>query len=195
LVNDQTIFNKFDEILIANREWISQNDGEFFCDFIIRSYVVRATMAIRRHIKVKGDDVSLLKLLRQMQICSNQLTYDFYLSVHPLDGIFEWQRSCFKLLSTDGKTISSALIQNDIQTTDNINSEIEDFADRTLSHLDKKPYKGSFSWDDLNKSIDNYNRLACKYITFLSAMQYDSLKPEIAFDWENIFYKPLVKPT
>ena len=194
LVRDQMIFQKFCDILVANKEWISQNDGEFFCDFVVRSYVARTTMAIRRHVKVKGDDVSLLKLLRQMQMCSNQITYTFYVSIYPLDGIHEWQKNIFGELSTDGKSISPAILETDIQTTKMINSEIENFSDKTLSHLDKRPYKGGFSWDDLNKSIDNYNKLVCKYNTFLSTTQYESLKPIIQFDWENIFHKPLIKP-
>jgi hypothetical protein len=197
LVNDHIIFEEFRKILIANNDWIYQNDGEHFCDFILRSYVVRSTMTIRRHTKHKKDSsISFIKLLKQIECCTQQLTYKFYLLNFPLkDGEFEWQKSTFTKLSNDGFTVSSSIISNDIETTKKLNKNIEDFADQTLAHLDKNIYSNQIPWNELNNTIQNYNKLICKYYGFLSGVCLGTLESEVFFKWKNIFTQPLIRPT
>jgi hypothetical protein len=71
-----------------------------------------------------------------------------------------------------------------------LTAEIETHADKTVAHLDKKGYGGAVTFNDLDAAIDALDRIACKYISVLTAKGYPSLEASIVFDWKKIFSVP-----
>lgn len=191
-INNQQIYNYFIEVVNANLEHIKKNHGVLFCDFVRKCYAVQAAIGVRRHIKTDEDSISLMRLLGQIKKCANQFTYDFYLERYPINrNKFEWQKSMFLNFSKDGKAVSEEMVNNDIQQLKNIGSKVSNFVDRGMAHLDKRGYDVKVTFADLRKSIDSFNKIACKYICFIKSEGYFTLEPTIQFDWQKIFTVPL----
>jgi hypothetical protein len=141
MVNNQQIYNYFINVVNANIEHIEANEGRPFCDFVRQCYGVQAATAIRRHIKVDGDSISLMQLLKQMKQCASQFTYDFYLKRYPVINGREVQKFKFQEFSDDGKIISEHKIDNDIQELEKIGRKAAELVDRIIAHLDKRGLK------------------------------------------------------
>jgi len=190
IINNKQVYSYFIEMVNANLEHIKKNEGILFCDFVRECYAVQAAMSIRRHVKIKEDDISLMKLLDQIKKSANQFSYEFYLTRYPVNG-FEWQKSTFKSFSKDGKIICEEIINTDMEELKNIGHKISNFVDRVIAHLDKRGSDEKVTYDDLDQSIDLLNRITCKYITLITSAGYASLQPTIQFDWQKIFTVPL----
>ncbi len=64
-------------------------------------------------------------------------------------------------------------------------------ADRAIAHLDKRGFAGSVTFGDLDRCINEFDKLVCKYLSLLTSSGYASLEPTILFDWERVFRVPL----
>ena len=58
VVEDRDIHEGFREVVQANGDWIDENEGALFVDFIKRNYVATAFMGVRRQLKVDDDSIS-----------------------------------------------------------------------------------------------------------------------------------------
>lgn len=193
--NDAAIFSTFRQIVLDNRAWIAEHKGERFCEFIFRSYVAAASLGVRRHVKKKGDAVSMAKLIAQMQLCPNQITIDFYRAKFPSDpNDIGWQSSSFRRLSEDGKAVSLSILERDASALKQLSTTIETYADRVLAHLDPKGFTDTFTFDELDKAIRNFDELVCRYEGFLTGSSSNTLEAVVQFPWERIFDVPLRKP-
>lgn len=196
LLDDKQIYESFIEMANANFGHIETNEGWLFCDFVQKCYGVQAAVGIRRHVKVDDDSISLMKLLKQIETCAEQFTYDFYLECYPPDeshpiGRGVWQKLTFGKFSDNGKVISKKKIQDNIQELSLIGEKVTVFVDRGIAHLDKRGTENTVTYNDLSDCLDILNKIACKYIGLLTAEGYASLKPVIQFNWEKIFTVPL----
>jgi len=195
-INDAAMFSDFLRICRENKDWIHRNQGSYFCSFVLRCYGPRAALGIRRHLKDDKESIALLRLMKQMEICASQITYDFYLKTYPkLPGHVYWQPQTFRLLSADGRTLSAQVIRKDIDDLQVLNKSIEGLVDRKFAHLDKRGFDGKVSFKDIEQSLDRFDKLACRYICFMTGQGYGSLRAVIQFDWQAIFKKPLIEPT
>lgn len=190
IINHKQVYSYFIEMVNANIEHIKNNEGILFCDFVRECYAVQAAISIRRHVKIKEDSISLMKLLVQIKESANQFSYEFYLTRYPVNG-FEWQKSTFQSFSKDGKIISEETIDDDMQELKNIGHQVSNFVDRVIAHLDKRGSDEKVTYGDLDQAIDLLNKITCKYITLITSAGYMSLQPTIQFDWRNIFTVPL----
>lgn len=190
IINNKQIYNYFIEIANTNLKHIKKYKGILFCNFVRECYAAQAAMGIRRHAKIDNDSISLMKLLEQIKKCAKQFTYDFYLGQHPISG-YEWQKQTFQKFSENDKFISENMIDKDMGELREISRNVTDFVDRTMAHLDKRSYKQEATYDDLEQAIASLNKLACKYITFITAKGYPTLQATINFDWKEIFTVPL----
>lgn len=190
LINYEQIHDDFVKVINVNLEHIKKNDGIIFCDWVRGCYGVQAAVGIRRHVRLKDDDsISLIKILDQLLKCANQVTYSVYLEIYPING-FEWQKSTFSNFSEDGKTLSMNIINQDIEALKEIDKKIGRFVDKVFAHLDKAGAKSEITFGDLEEAIQSFDKIACKYITFLTSKGYVSLKPTIQNDWMRIFTVP-----
>ena len=191
IVNNQQIYNYFINVVNANLEHIKSNEGLLFCDFIRQCYGVQAALGIRRHIKTDDDSISLMRLLEQIKQCASQFTYDFYLERYPIINGHESQKSKFQEFSDDGKIISEHKIDNDIQELIKIGGKVSNLVDRIIAHLDKRGIEEEVTYNDLEESINVFNKIALKYINLITFAGFLSLTPAIQPDWTKIFSVPL----
>ncbi|MFH1006912.1 MAG: hypothetical protein V1800_05325 [Candidatus Latescibacterota bacterium] len=192
IVNNQQVYREFSRVVCENWEHISANEGAFFCEFVQKCYGVQAAVGVRRHLDKSSDCVSLRKLMDQIKMCAAQFTFNFYLERFPLDDDkVKWQKSTFSLFSHDGKVLAEDIVERDINEATNLGEQIRRFVNRELAHLGKKDYRGKLTLNDIEKSIDLFNQLACKYVCLLTGDGYDTLEPEILFDWTQVFRVPL----
>jgi hypothetical protein len=196
VVEDQDTAIKFDEIVHDNYEWILEHEGLWFCDFVRRSHVVAALLAIRRHLDIDGDAVSVLRLLQQLSMCAEQLTYDFYIEQFPLNTADEdaWQRFTFNAFAKDGETLDRTLVEEDIRKTEDMATRCRDLTTRTLAHLDKRGFSETVTYHEVRKVIDHFNDLVCKYLPLINGSGYSSLLGVKVYNWMRVFKHPLVKP-
>ena len=82
-------------------------------------------------------------------------------------------------------------MQKDIDDLKAITLHVEDLADKSIAHLNKKGFQGSVTFGDLDASIDAFDRLVCKYLKLLTGSGYATLEPTILSDWTQIFTVPL----
>ena len=192
MVNNQQIYKYFINVVNANIEHIKANEGPLFCDFVRQCYGVQAASAIRRHIKVDDDSISLMRLINQIKQCASQFTYDFYLKRYPVINGQEVQKFKFQEFSDDGRIISEHKIDSDIKELEKLGRKVGDLVDRIIAHLDKRGLRGQVTYDDLEKSINILNIMTCKYIRLITnaVAEYSSLEATIQWDWEKIFFVP-----
>src|ERR1019366_7821594 len=137
-VNDEALFRSFGSVWNQNAAWIAKHQGDRFCGFVVRGYVARAALGIRRHSKSKAtESISLARLLEQIQKCAPQITFNFYQTRYPKEPLgINWQSAAFGLLSTDGDTISAEVLGRDLERLKQPAAASEKFADKVLAHLD-----------------------------------------------------------
>jgi hypothetical protein len=192
LVNSRQIFRAFNETCRANSDHIIRHDGQFFCRAVQRWYVSHIAMAIRSHVKINGDSVSLMRLLKDIHECAAKFTFDFYLEKFPRDPDYvDWQTGTFSLFSEDGTTVSQRSVRKDMDHLRTLSSQVEDLADRAIAHLDKKPFDGIVTLGDLDACVDVFDKLVCKYLKLVTLSGYSTLEPTIPYDWTDIFLVPL----
>src|SRR5690349_8585765 len=199
LVNPRQVFRGFFKVVNANAEHISQHDGGTFCKFVRDCYVSHVVMAIRRHIKQGDGSISLMRLLIQIRDCAGQFTCQFFLRQFPIDSSYvNWQRVTFSLFSEDGQTVSTRIVQKDIDDLKALTAKVEKLADKSLAHLDKSGFDGSVTFGDLDHCIDAFDALVCKYVKLTTGTGYATLEPTILTNWEEVFTVPFdmrVNPT
>ena len=193
----QDIFEKINNIVIKNTDHINKHNGYLFFNFIKSCYFAYAAMGIRRQMKDDDKSFSLIKILRQIKICSKQFTYDFYLSIFPIEENenkeFDWQELTFTGFTNGGCCISEDQIENDILSLKKIGEKINRISDRYLAHLDKRIIgkDETLSYQEISSTIKTYERITCKYIALLLSEGYSDLHQTIMYDWQSIFNVPI----
>lgn len=149
-------------------------------------------MAIRSHVKLDNKSISLLRLLMQIRDCAGQFTFQFFLEQFPIDPAYvDWQPVTFAPFSDDGRSVSSKIVQRDIEILRTLTIQIEELADRTLAHLDKRGFDGKVTFGELDACVDAFDKLVCKYLKLTAGAGYATLEPTILCDWQKIFTVPL----
>ena len=179
------------EIVPANAKHIDANNGALFFEFVRDCYGCYVTVGIRRLAKRSSDknNITLIRLLEQIRDCADQFTFDFYLKMYPINGP-KLQRRKFDNFSDDGIVISKVQIECDIKELESISKKVSDFVDRRIAHNDKKATQ-SITFDDMSKSLELLNIIACKYFSLITSSGYLTLKPEIQYNWKDIFKVPI----
>lgn len=191
IVNDKKIHNDFINMINSNIDHIERNHGRLFCDHIRKWYASNVATGIRRHMFDKKGEISLMRLMRQIRDVAKQFTFDRYLEFYPIkkDQLIPWQQITFSDFSEDGEVVSDELIDNDIQTFENISRKVSDYVDRKYAHLDKHDCL-SITFNDLSKSVELLDKLFCKYKTLLTGKGLSTLEATIQFDHMKIFKVP-----
>jgi hypothetical protein len=191
LVDDHGLFEGFREVVEANGPWLDELQAGHFIDFIKRGYVTKTSLGIRRHLKSSPDSISLRRLLEQIRDNSDQITFDFYLQRFPRElEKYDWQTRTFQRLSSDGKKVSAEIVSADLSSLLGPNGDIESMVDRTLAHLDKRDFDADITFEDLRNAVAAIDKVTRRYIGFLLAEGYSSLKSTILFDWKKVFRHP-----
>jgi hypothetical protein len=192
LVVPQQVCRKLVEVANANLDHITKYSGWHFINFMRRGYAAQVAVGIRRHVKDNKDSVSLMRLLREVRDNAPRFTYQFFLGRFPIDVQYvNWQQPTFGQFSDDGIILSSRILTDDMENLKTLAKNVEDFVDKDVAHLDKKPHDGLVTFGELEKCVDELNRLVCKYRPLFGEGGKSSLEPTILFDWQDIFGVPL----
>jgi hypothetical protein len=194
-VNDQVQFDVFREVVAHNTDWIQSNIGAEFVYLVTRSFASHVFMTIRRQVKAR-DKGSLVRLLTLVAMQSHQLTYQRYLTFHPLiHTIHEWQRDAFGTLSEDGLVVTRSLVDNDLATIKQLSADAEKIVDNQVAHLETKGIKANATFDQLRNCLNHFAVLTVKYIRFFTGVSHpDGLKAQLPFDPRQIFGHPFTSP-
>jgi len=110
---------------------------------------------------------------------------------YPIINGHEFQKSKFQEFSDDGKIISEHKIDNDIQELKKIGGKVSNLVDRIIAHLDKRGIEEEVTYNDLEESINVFNKITLKYINLITFAGFLSLTPTVQSDWTKIFSVPL----
>jgi hypothetical protein len=187
LMDYKQIHDHFISVINGNLEHVNQNNGKKFCNFVRKCYAVQAAVGIRRHMKSDKKSISLMRLLDQMKECSNQFSDDLF------------RRECFPLphkgITEEGflncAIVSKQEIERDIALLKDIADKVESLVDQRVAHLDKRGYREDITYQDIDDSLNVFNKIACRYIALLTGHNYSTLKPEVQYNWKTIFTVPL----
>jgi hypothetical protein len=195
-VDDQASFREFADVVRQSSEWINSHQGDWFVRFVVRCYVARTALGLRRHLKEGDNNSSLVGLLRQIEEGAKQLTFDFYLSRFPRDPQrkLPWQEVTFGRLSEDGQVVSSKVIAADVAKLKALTRGIEGLADRALAHLDQRGFDGVVTFADVRTAVAGFDEIVCKYLAFLVSDGYSSLEAVPQFNVTEVFRHPLMRP-
>lgn len=191
VVNNADVFDKFTRVVKENYEHLKSVDG-VFVPFVFDCYDACVAMAIRRHVKV-DKSISLMRVIREVQRCARQFTFDFYLEQFPIDPDYiNWQKLTFGQFSTDGQTISEETLEQDCTKLANLSKNILDVVDKKIAHLDKNGCDAMVTFRSLRQFPNTLNELTCRYLSLITGRGV-TLKAYIPFDWEQVFRSPLAR--
>ena len=180
------------EIVPLNADHIDANHGGFFLNYVKECYGCYTAVGVRRIAKKSSDksSITLVRLLEQIKDCADQFTYDFFLEIFPQGG-FDWQKSTFDKFSDNSNVISTIKIENDIRELEKISKKVFDLVDRRIAHIDKRKIP-IITFQDISDPLDVLNSIICRYSSLLTSRSIlHSLKPEIQYNWKDIFKVPI----
>ena len=195
LVEFRAINERFEDVVARNIQHLNRNGGGQWCYFIRRNFGAYAAMAVRRHVKANGDSISFSRLLNEIRKCTEQFTYDRFLEFFPLQiDSRPWQQATFDQFSDNGRVLSSARIDADLDKLCGLCATIEEVADRRIAHIDKRGVNTMPSFDDLNIAVELLDGLVCKYRLLLTGISWGPTLESIKLvAWEQVFSVPLDK--
>lgn len=192
VVSYQEIFIGFQDMVRHNRDHFFCNKGEVFFRFVVQCYVAQALMGLRRQIKSDRDSISLLRVMREVQKCAAQFSYEFYLRVSPVDsGAGEWQRVTFGKFSDDGRLISHNRVEEQVRELLEKVETAEHLADCTVAHLDKRGCAENLTFEELGEAIGLVEGLVRDYLELITGVTRHPLQWTNIRDWQDIFYVPM----
>lgn len=192
LLSNRQIYNHFIGIAENNLEHINKNQGQIFIEFVTDCYAISTAVGIRRHLDMRNDSISLMRLIKQIKEYAQQFTYDIYLQFHPVDKTTHniWQEAVFAKFSKDKKIISGEIIDEDTKKLEEVGGKIKHFVNKGVAHLDKKGPTAAVHYDDLDKQLMIFDDIARKYFNLITGNYYLSLQPVITDNWKKIFTVP-----
>ncbi len=200
-IADAEVFRTFARVTHENSEWIAEHQGWYFSRFVARCYSNRMAVAVRRQ-TMDNDSASLMRILSQIRACASEITFERYLRYFPVKkGRPSWQTLTFKSVCAptvqtvdDKSTVSEAVVTADMALLHQASKQIDDYADHVLAQLDQRGFYGAVSFKDLTSAVEAFDHVAVKYLVLLTGEGYDSLKPMLQFNWEQVFDHPLREP-
>ncbi len=195
IVTDQEIFHRLNvRVLRRNHEYLRTISAFTFLRFVQRCYLDHVMAGVRRQVKMHKDSISLRGLLQEIADDSQQLTFEFYESVHPARGPCGWQWRVFKSFGYGHRRVSRKLVERHINMIEAQGRTIETVVDRSIAHLDKREVP-PMTYGQLRAAIRKLDHVACKYRLFLLGSAPSTLSPTFLEPWTRVFDNPLRPPT
>lgn len=201
-----TIYNDFAELffnrhifwevqaIIRNNPHLENYKPNWFNVFLGQTYFDYAVSAIRRQIKHQKDSISLAGLLegiiRAPSVLSREQFVEHFVFLHPAD---EKNANDFfdeKFVGECADHIDPIIACQDLCKLKTLSRTVEDFADKRVSHHDKKELIDIPTFNALDDCIDCLAELIQKYYFLVKAVDLgESLSVDFTDDWKGIFYQ------
>jgi hypothetical protein len=193
---EREVYDEFVNAHNDNLDYITEHRGETFCCSIRTWYAFFSGFAVRRQVDNSRDphNISLRHFLEDLLGAADQFTYEFYLTLFPLDHSkpVHWQEGTFGHFSEDKKLLSAGIIQADMDELEGIRNIISGHIDRAWAHLDKRGISTNAdsevsTYGTTSDALDSIERITRKYLGFLNIGGYPTLLPVGDDSWKQFF--------
>jgi hypothetical protein len=156
------------------------------------NYVQGMLIGVRRLVDSRTDTISLVRLLREMEMHSDLLTREAHVQLYSEDDT-EWQaHGTFDNLAGEGASAYPRdKLLNDRERLLVLWKKLKPLANKRIAHLDEAKNVGSLpKYQDLDDIVDEIERQVKHYCLLIEARDYVSLQPVPQYDWKAIFRVP-----
>lgn len=195
---EEALFNRhiFWEVqaIIRNNPNLENYKPNRFNKFLGQAYFDYAASAIRRQIKHQKVSFSLAGLLediiRTPSVLSRKRFVQRFVYLHPADEKRANDLFDEKFAGKCAEHIDPVIVCQDLNKLKVLSKTVEDFADKRVSHRDKREPIDKPTFNDLNDCIDCLAELIQKYYLLVKAVDLgDNLSVDFTNDWKGIFHE------
>jgi hypothetical protein len=165
-------------------------------DWIIRQYVVSATMGVRRQVDTRRDVISMERLLLEIENNCKSITRDWFVAQYRT-GMADLAHRDFDRFAPGGAPhVDPTVVKDDRQCLKKTCDNLSRWASNYVAHLNKaialgqstSPLKAT--WRELDEAIDLLGELLRKYELLLNQAGMLAVEPVILEDWQQVFRVP-----
>jgi hypothetical protein len=189
----------FSEIMQMIRAHPTLPQNSVVYDWIIRQYVVSATMGVRRQADTMTNVVSMARLLEQIECHAPLITRDWFVTQYGrLNNVAD--RDFNEFAAPGASAVDPRVVQVDRESLRRTTRDVRRWANKYVAHLDKKVHLGQSSkrprltWRKLDAAIDVLGKLLRKYELLLNQRDMVTVEPVIAENWKKVFTVPWLPP-
>lgn len=166
-----------------------------FYNFLGNGYVTIALSSIRRQLKVDQQSISFARLLIEISENPKIISRERYISNYEGSnlGIDIGHLDFDSIAGKGSKHIDSKIPLNDHSKLKNLAKACEGYADRRISHYDKRDPKLVPTFNDIDICVDYLENLLKKYYSIFRATVISQFPPIFQYDWRSIFKETWLK--
>jgi len=197
-------FKKVQDVVLSVKDCKSEDEPflssfKVFANLVLRGYVTFIVMGIRRQLKAKDDTISLIGILKDIkqnnQYISKKYLVSLYLlryqdvSNHNKELLKEIAEGGWKRMLGDCEYLPSEVVENDIKKLKDPAKGIEYFADKYISHHDRKVdnSKAGVTLNEIDEALENLEKIYKKYLRLVEGCALTSLTPTPQFNDQKFF--------
>jgi hypothetical protein len=168
-------------------------------DWIIRQYIVSATMGVRRQVDTSRKVVSMARLLEQIARHATSITRNWYKAQYGelkafADAAFD------KFARPGASAVNPEVVRADLAELRSTTRNLLDWTNDYVAHLEENASRGqsnsrpSVTWKELDAAIDLLGELLKKYQLLLNQSSMVRVEPVIPPTWTKVFTVPWLPP-
>ena len=185
------------QAIIRSNPKIENYKPNWFNVFLGQAYFDYAASAIRRQIKHQKDSFSLRGLLedilRTPSVLSREQFVERFIYLHPAEKKYANDLFDEKFAGKCAEHVDPVIVCQDLNKLKGLAKTVEDFADKRVSHRDKREPIDKPTFNALNDCIDCLAELIQKYYLLVKAVDLgDNLSIDFTDDWKGIFCQPWI---
>lgn len=190
LVVAKHTFHEVQKIISDNPELHESNS---FYRYLANTYVSHAVSGVRRQVKCDDQSISLVRLMTEMVASPQTLSRDYYVALYKGSVVESYADKDFNgFADPNCKHIDPDRVSYDLKYLRDVSASCEDFADKRVSHRDRRDPKQLPTYKELDDCIDMLDKLVVRYWLLFHASNMDSLLPTWQYDWKKIFRVPWI---
>jgi hypothetical protein len=163
-------------------------------DILASGYLLSGLMGLRRHIKIKKESVSFMRLLKEIRERPQEINTAYCRRLVDEDWRKDLLVASFeKYMAAGTDHIDPDIIEKDMNDLKNAFESSEAFADKKVAHLDKVPPSRIPNFKELEDSWDLFENLVQKYYSILTGVTLWGVAPVMQYDWKEALKVPWIK--
>ena len=170
-----------------------------FANLVLQGYVTFIVMGIRRQLKAKGNEISLIGILEDIKQNNQYISKKYLISLYLLSHqdadnhikeiLKEMAEGDWKRMLGDYEYLPSEVVENDIKKLKDSAKEIEYFADKYVAHHDRERdnVKAGVTLNKIDPALENFGNIYKKYLMLVEGCALISLTPTRQFNDQKFF--------
>lgn len=165
----------------------------YFYQYLGNTYVSHSVVGMRRQLKVDSQSISFAGLLTEISENPQLLSRKYYKGLYAGSNVEAYADRDFDKFSGNGAAhIPKQLVVDDLKLLRDSGLKLEEYADRRVTHRDKRNVNSPPLFKDGDAFIDLLDKLYVKYHFYFHASHMDSLMPTYQYDWKAVFREPWI---